>query len=424
MAPTTVANLMQPHDTAVPSTTSQASGDLIAWIDRVACELRESFAALLDALELRSARPADLVRTLNVNRDIAGRVLAMSSAENLFQAIHVSPGPEPLRKVIRAAESRGADAPALARAADAVDAFERLIDYGAGTRDHLNAIVGSLVPDLREREELAGKYSIFRGQVRLRAVQVQAAIQSMIIHPSKDRADYLDAAMLEGALGVQRFRRGVAVHTSAHSLRTPARTFQPEEEPTIEDVSFDLDPFCVNTPARAVRRTEGRVAQVVLDDSPLGRLGITDSLAAHVVRHAGRRFVEPGEQTERAVHAFALTPSEVLLLDLVLHDDAYPHADPRIVVYNMGASGQAHIHDPKRDPDVLDVVERIDFLGRGPDAATTTDHPRYPDLLRHICDRLGWDPEAFRCFRCRIQYPVPNFQYTMIFEAPERPDRG
>jgi hypothetical protein len=139
---------------------------------------------------------------------------------------------------------------------------------------------------------------------------------------------------------------------------------------------------------------------------------------AEVNRAEMRRAVPAG--SGRKAHAFAeiSTPAEVLQFDAFLHRDVYPNAVPSVRVYDTSFEGVADANNPARDIDVLDVIESVDPLGEGLAACRSRDVPRYPELLRHVYGRLGWDESAFRGFRSRVEYPIYGSQLTMLFEPP------
>jgi hypothetical protein len=77
----------------------------------------------------------------------------------------------------------------------------------------------------------------------------------------------------------------------------------------------------------------------------------------------------------------------------------------------------ADVNDPSRDIDRMDLAESIQPLGRGISKFRVGEVPWYSDLLRLVCDKLSWDPGAFRGFRCRIDYPLYGSQVAMAFET-------
>lgn len=110
--------------------------------------------------------------------------------------------------------------------------------------------------------------------------------------------------------------------------------------------------------------------------------------------------------------------NSLLVFDVLLHEDVFPGAEPRLDIYDTGYDGIANVNDPKRDIDRVDVQESIEFLGRDMRKLYAPEVPRYSDMLEHLTRTHGWDPARYRAYRTRIQYPVYGWQVCMSFERP------
>ena len=108
--------------------------------------------------------------------------------------------------------------------------------------------------------------------------------------------------------------------------------------------------------------------------------------------------------------------------------DEYLEATQRIVAPLVAAyralDGVADVNDRSRDVDRLDLVETIHGLGAGTAPLRVAQIPRYVDLLRHVFERMGWDEEGFRTYRCQVEYPVYGSQVVMAFDPPDRATDG
>ena len=81
----------------------------------------------------------------------------------------------------------------------------------------------------------------------------------------------------------------------------------------------------------------------------------------------------------------------------------------------------ANPNDASRDMNKLDIREYIGFLGWGVSQCRLAEVQRYVEMLRFACAKLGFPPEEFRCYRCRIDYPVYGSQVSMVFKRPFGP---
>ena len=87
------------------------------------------------------ARLTTNVATIRLDKVLTSRLLRALDAGDPFAAVHRMPGPEPLRRLLRACSARGAGRDELARAEVAVDRFDRLINGELGDRQALGKIV-------------------------------------------------------------------------------------------------------------------------------------------------------------------------------------------------------------------------------------------------------------------------------------------
>lgn len=98
-----------------------------------------------------------------------------------------------------------------------------------------------------------------------------------------------------------------------------------------------------------------------------------------------------------------LCPMEVATRDLVVHEDVVNGCEVFAKVYG-GHNGRDHLRLDDTDllPEQADVV----YLGHGVGAAVSPDCPWMDKLVGLATSRMGWDPDRFHVFRCRIEYPV------------------
>lgn len=393
--------------------------------ERIAAVGRELSAALrqiLDALPDAPARPNELASYLELNRDIAGRVLRAATIANPLQTVNMVPGPEPLRRFTRAAAQRGLDSDIADRALGAIDRFDRLIRSEAGTRAGLNAIISASVPRARERFEVASRQAAFKGMSQLRGVFGELWLSSTIVWPSDEDPMHHDVVMVHGALGMQRLRPDAMVKFTYRDVVTaPAESETDVTAETHRDAA-PLAQFCTNPPAELETRRIGQVSHHILRNNGVGPQSAVDMLAVDHHPAAWDRYADPNPptpgRTRKSVFVAPGIPAQNLLFDAILHEDVFPGSEPELVVYDTTTDGIAWINDPARDLDRLTVDETIEFLGRDIRRFDAAEIPNYQPMLLHLCDRYGCDPAGFRGYRCRMAYPVHGWQVCMAFEPP------
>ena len=69
----------------------------------------------------------------------------------------------------------------------------------------------------------------------------------------------------------------------------------------------------------------------------------------------------------------------------------------------------------------MDLQESIAVLERGLSRIRCTGIPTYPTMLERLTESLTGDPDAYRGYRCRMQYAVYGWQIAMAFAPPAEP---
>jgi hypothetical protein len=376
--------------------------------------LGESLGRVLVPVPGAPHRPASLVRALGVNRAVASRLLAALAADDPRELLHRIPGPEPLRKVVRAARGLGASADDGEVALAAIDAFDQLIRNEAGTRPALDALIAASLPDARERFELASKYAIHKGMSQLKGAQAEHWLGAAVVVPTAEDPERHDLTWLNGAVAMQRLRPGAAVrfgyrhHRSGEALPADGAPMS----------VIPLDAFCTNPPARLESHITGETIQYTLPDDLLGPHEVVDLFVVDHHPAAMRRFALDVPRHRNSLFVEPAVPVASLTFDVILHDEAFPDGEPCLYVYDTGYDGIANVNDPARDLDRVDLSESVEFLGHDLREVTAEEIPTYGDMLLHLAERFEWDPARFRTWRLRMRYPVYGWQICMSFDPP------
>ncbi|MCB9898132.1 MAG: hypothetical protein H6825_09030 [Planctomycetes bacterium] len=386
---------------------------------RVGSELAESLRAVLEGLPEAPLRSGELVRLLGVNRAVAGKLLGAAASHDPLEAMHLAPGPEPLRKLVRAAARKGVTGDVVERAQRAVREFDQLIKRDAGTRAELDALISAQLPGARERFELASKYAVHKGLSQLKGVLAEHWLGAAVVVPSADDPQRLDLTWLNGAVAIRRLRPGVTVR---FSYRYHNSVEQPTDGAAVSPPSVvPLEEFCTNPPAQLVAQRVGDTVHYTLPDDVVGKHETVDMFVVDHHPSAMRRYGSGAERGRNSLFVEPAVPVASLVFDVVLHEDVFPESEPRLYVYDTGYDGIANVNDPQRDADRVDIAEHIEFLGRDMRRVHAPEVPRYADMLGHLCREFGWDPTRFRTWRTRIRYPVYGWQVCLSFEPGQAP---
>lgn len=407
----------------VPS--NPTSAPLESVIVDVGRELGRALARVLDSLPGAPHRPQALARSLGVNTVLTSRILKAAQQHDPLVVAHTIPGPEPLRRLLRAAERRKVNATLIRNARAVVDRFERLIDHEAGDRSALDAIISGWLPEARERVELLAKQSMFRGISQLLGTACEVDYLTGVLYPSADQPARADLLWLGGARGLRRVRPGLIAKFDIGQAGAGAVTLLTVDGEPVESLhGLLLERYCSaplpQITVRRVPRPDGDVRmQYILEGDGVGPRSAVN-LAYATLLPARKEIYRAADQPPRRVGAFVgvTIPARVFHFDLLIHEDIYPGQSPALTLYRTVFDGMANPNDPSRDSDRLHVSESIETLGQGLARFRSTDIPAYTEMLSHVCSRRGWNGERLRGFRCRVEYPIYSSQIVMAFDLP------
>lgn len=388
----------------------------------VGSDLARALRAVLEPLPEAGQGPQALARALGVDKVLTSRVLKALAQRDPIAVLHCAPGPEPLRRVVRAAQARGATEVASFAAERSIQAFEALIRVDAGDRGALGAMLSAWLPEARAEFELRWKQAAYRAVAQLKGASMATNLSTAFLAPSAD-PERLDVVWVNSFLGLGRLRPGAPVRFTSRRLGDAATARRPvtlEGTPVEGLDGLRLDRFCAASPAPIAVERVGDVVHYVLGPTGFGPTATFDLVHAEVNRAELPRSVPRGSGRRGYVYADIAVPTELLVFDVFVHQAVYSGAEPELVLYDTAIGGIADVNDRARDFDRLDLLERVAPLGRGTGQVRAAESPRYADLVRHVHERMGWVADEFRGYRVRIEYPVYGAEVALAFRAPER----
>lgn len=401
---------------------STSSGLVETRIVDVGRDLARTFTEVLNAIPAsnpgRPHRPQWLARSLGVNTVLTSRILKAAQQQDPLAVAHMIPGPEPLRRLLKAAEKRKIDPVLVREARLAVDRFEQLIDIEAGDRSSLDAIISGWLPDAREKVELLAKQAQFRGMSQLLGAACDVEHQTAILYPSAKAPGRADVLWIDISGGLRRTRPGPIVKYDTVHTTKPLLTVAGEPVDGLHGLL--LEQFCTHPlPGLQVSHLADR-AQYTLSGDNVGVQSAVNLVHATLLEAHKQMHRAADEPSRMATVAVGLgMPARTLIFDVLAHEAVYPGQHPTLHLYRgtLG-DGAADPNDRSRDVNRLDVMESIQPLGRGIAKFRAAETPAYQDILRYACQQRGWEGSALRGYRCRIEYPIYSSQVAMSFDLP------
>lgn len=382
----------------------------------VGAELGAAMRRLMAAVPGAPHKPTALARQLGVHRVIASQLMSALASEDPYEVLQRVPGPESLRAVAAGAGALEVPAELVSAANAVIERFGSLIRQDFGTRGALNAAISPQSALLHQRFEEASRYHVFKGMRQIVGVDSETWITSMIFLPAAPPDDEAIAVTtIQGALGMRRLRPDAkAYFTFGPPFQGAGDAPDPSRSPVGLQDLYTHAPARLETYVAANKQLVHRLA-----DERLGKRALADMLAVSHNPRGSRRYASEGRRYGGVV-VYTDIPSKTLICDAILHDAVFPGSEPEFRVYKPGTRGPADPNDPSRDIDRIHFPERIDVLGKSEDRFTIAEVPNYSGMIARVCDQIGVSTRSLRVYRVKIVYPVPGFQYVMMFEAPQR----
>ncbi|HUU94649.1 MAG TPA: hypothetical protein VM487_02840 [Phycisphaerae bacterium] len=416
-----------PSDTGPDQSSPRCDGPyapIEAKIGRVGAHLCRSLRHVLAAVPGAPRRPVELSRALRVNHDLASKTLLATSKPDPLAAAHSMPGPEALRTLLKAARRRKIDKALIAVAEEAVREFESLLRDDVGSRAELDAVLSAWLPEARRRFEASNKQLAFKANCNLKGVVAEVGLTAVLFHPADDQVN-CDAVGIMGRMGLRRLRPGVPICFSARHSGPKASSFAWE---TLEGARVDfpqsnvlLNEFCSQPMPKLEISMADDAIHYRIARNGIGPKSAVNVFLAQVVRNALDRYRRPEAPRRKGVGTEVEIPTKTMVLDVLLHESVWPGCPPELVIYDTVIRGRANVNDQSRLIDRMDLSESIQFLGQGTARFRIAEVPNYVELIRNVCDKLGWASEKFRGYRCRISYPFYGSQVSMVFDLPNPP---
>ena len=387
--------------------------------------LLHSFVRVIDQVPGGDSGPQRLAKELGIDKVLASRMLKAVRAPDAMSVVHRVPGPEPMRRVIKASSKLGVNPEAIKEASVAIDRFETLIRTEIGDRSALEAILSAWVPEARREFELRRKQAAFRAMSQLKGVQAEVYAECAIFWPSDD-GDHIDIVWIKSVFGLQRLRPGMRVKFTSHRAveeGTERQTFTITGDPVDSVDSATLEHYCSDPTPRLEVHHAGEVMHYLLEPGGFGAQSAIDLVTCEVNRGEIPRYISSERNRKAWASSDINIPSRRMQFDVLLHKDLYTNGYPELRVYDTTIQGQADINDPSRDIDQLDLLESIENLGSGLTRFGSSHVPRYRAMIGEVCSKLQFDPDLLRGYRVSSDYPIYGSQAAMLFSTQDRSEQ-
>lgn len=354
-------------------------------------------------------RPYEMAKALKVDKSMTSRLCTALKSEDPLATVSLLPGAQPLKQFLKALKTSGGDREKIDAAQGAVDEFEMIVKSEFDDRAGLHAVVGTVIPEMAKRHELAAKQAVFRGMETIKGVSADHSTYTCVFHPSAEDHERVDVVTLSGLYGLRRVRPGALVHQTISER--PAEQYAHNPLGTEQDSPVFRE-FCRPSDMEIARQDLAGRTRFEVTGSAFGRSSAVDFVIADYLPRAFPRDPQPDRIS--GINSAVDEPAKHLVLDVLVHESLWRQNGYELRIYDTVTDGWVNLNAPNIRPEQLHLSESVEQLGRGIGRLRSVKIPRYLELVSTAVERMGWDAEAFRCYRCQIDYPVYGSQISLI----------
>ncbi len=385
--------------------------------------IQDAFAAVLEAYCEPGCGITAICERLGVHRKLAWQVRGVAYGTDPFKTVRMMPSPAGVETLAGAIEAREGGGELARRVRAATAEFDELVREHAEDRSSLEMLAEASVGD--DQAELRWREQAFRGNSFIWGVQARALVTVLALHPSRDRAGWLDLMQVRGLVNLTRVRPDVrwlvgqsVILDDRAVAQAPAR--EPLDARAAEAMGGVpvLSEFCSKPLPKLVRTpVQGGMLHDELLPAPVGQSGQQSIYIGEIIRNLGAAHAT--EQDRVAHFGCAIrTPAQMLVYDHLVHRELFRGVERELCVF-----GEMNSPATFDDNDLLPTKERLVRLGPGIARARCAELPGHVEMLKTLLAKAGWDPDDFEHFRVRMPYP-PLPASVMIRHALPEPRAG
>lgn len=379
-------------------------GEFAAATVRAASELRAAFTKLIGAVPGGASKPRELQRRLEIDYWLAWRVMLLVNENEPIRMAGRVPKKPSVRRLLEAAAEKGIDQRVIDEARNAAEKFEETVRTKAGSRATFDSIVSAMTPGVDGGQiDAVERRTAFRANSHIWGTQLDLFASATIAVglPSGN----LSRCAVSMRLGFKRFRRGAKAiaygrNTEDVSLAEPLDPVAQKKYGgfLLPDWSSSPMPELKSHPS-----SDGLFEFFELRDDTLGQASAVDLTSGSKLAEDPPWGMRGDRRYDRLVVMFR-TPVARCILDYAVHRPTMGNVIPQILVTDQVFPDQKPSDISSRD--LLPIGIAVQRVEGGLASADTAAAPRYGELLRWACLRMGWDRSEFDLYRVVMDYPV------------------
>lgn len=408
----------------MPAVNSHAEPEFADRAAGVAVPLREAFHRLYDDLSIGESKSGGRSLSQGIHPSIRSRLTRALETENELASLYRMPGPDGLRRVVKAAQRAGLDAEVLAECESRITDYERFFVDEDISRETLHSMLAGHLFEVRDAVMRSSAQASFRARCGITGYYAECLVLSLLVFPGSVEG-HCNIAVLRGCLGWRRLRKDAWFMAHGYQVRSDdigdiSRHTDLDGVPIQELAGAPLlEPYC-STPLpvfEAVSMPHGR--NYYLKSEDVGVRSLTDFFVGEILWDS-----QLAVRTETATHAresiVMSTPSKQMVFDVLIHRDVWAGSSPTIECFNIVPQGivtEGNHRLRQNDRIEIDVANRK--LAPGLREVGCAAAKNYREVVQSSVSRLGYSMRDFHGYRSEMAYPLYGSQLSYRFELPE-----
>ncbi|MBS0189333.1 MAG: hypothetical protein JSS51_14810 [Planctomycetes bacterium] len=380
--------------------------------------LQSALLELYRAVGADPARPQDVSRQFNLNKNLTWKVARIIAASDGYEAIPLIPGPGGLEILLSAMGKGEAPADKLERVRTAAKEFDRMVEVHTGDRNTLELVLDSAGGG---RPMEMSRRLAFRGNSGIWGIQAGVRVTTYFMAPNRHDPAMLDLATLAGLTRIRRLRPverwpvfQVREYNDDGSATGRRRRESLERHEGVSSHPWILGSLCSGALPTMHLTQRGDTTIYELGEGPVGRTGECSCFFGFTDTAEVPRYRDASNTVGEFVSSVSI-PAEALLFDLFIHRDLTEAMKPSTeMLGTIGGSveGAGVLRLP--------LPESIRDMGMGASVDSLL-VDRYGEGVNAVFDRLERNPRDFRCLRLLVEYPPMSSRAIIRYELPARP---
>ncbi len=373
------------------------------------------------------ARPLQVATRFQLRKNLVWRISNLVQAKDPYSVFPYLPSAKGVLELLTRFEELSLPADKIELVRRAMVEFEAMVSFHAGDRPTLELILDSVVSGRSEGQPLmASRKAAFRGNCGVWGIHAQTRLTAYFLAPSQRDPRLGDLCLVNGVLGLRRFRAGSIWPLARLGGRggKVAEHGRPQEVPIDPDYrgepGLNLIPEFCSSPIPPIRTVESELGYLFeLAEGPVGNGGVADIFLGSCLPGVAPMIAAPGNE-HGALECKIDAPVRTLQSDIFIHR-AFGIADGVDWLLAGRLRGELRLDQDLTNADLMPLGGTPQRLGYGLSVVGSPHVPAYSDLCRKVYGRFGWDPEDFCCYRLIEEFPPLSSSVCARFALPDAP---